>query len=52
MTGETGWRAFLAQRCGVGLGVMHRGVLRADSLRYILPLIEGGVYSNLDVSSV
>jgi alpha 1,6-mannosyltransferase len=29
---------------------MHRGVLRADFLRYLLPLIEGGVYSDVDVS--
>lgn len=29
---------------------MHRGVLRADFLRYMLPLIEGGVYSDADVS--
>ena len=28
---------------------MHRGVLRADFLRYLLPLIEGGVYSDVDV---
>lgn len=29
---------------------MHRGVLRADFLRYLLPLIRGGVYSDVDVS--
>lgn len=29
---------------------MHRGVLRADFLRYLLPLLEGGVYSDTDVS--
>lgn len=29
---------------------MHRGVLRADFLRYLLPLVEGGVYSDVDVS--
>ena len=29
---------------------MHRGVLRADFLRYLLPLLEGGVYSDVDVS--
>ncbi|KAL7421127.1 hypothetical protein Q5752_004012 [Cryptotrichosporon argae] len=27
---------------------MHRGVLRADFLRYLLPLVEGGVYSDVD----
>jgi alpha 1,6-mannosyltransferase len=31
-------------------GYMHRGVLRADFLRYMLPLVEGGVYSDVDVS--
>ena len=31
-------------------GYMHRGVLRADFLRYLLPLVEGGVYSDVDVS--
>lgn len=31
---------------------MHRGVLRADFLRYLLPLVEGGVYSDVDVSCV
>jgi alpha 1,6-mannosyltransferase len=31
---------------------MHRGVLRADFLRYLLPLVEGGVYSDVDVSAV
>ena len=30
---------------------MHRGVLRADFLRYLLLLIEGGVYSDIDVST-
>lgn len=29
---------------------MHRGVLRADFLRYLLPLIRGGVYTDVDVS--
>jgi alpha 1,6-mannosyltransferase len=28
---------------------MHRGVLRADLLRYLLPLVEGGVYADVDV---
>ncbi|EIW65789.1 hypothetical protein TREMEDRAFT_70437 [Tremella mesenterica DSM 1558] len=27
---------------------MHRGVLRADFLRYLLPLVQGGVYSDVD----
>ncbi|CAD6575672.1 MAG: membrane-bound alpha-1,6- mannosyltransferase Initiation-specific [Tremellales sp. Tagirdzhanova-0007] len=27
---------------------MHRGVLRADLLRYLLLLVEGGVYSDID----
>ncbi|WWD21213.1 hypothetical protein CI109_105697 [Kwoniella shandongensis] len=27
---------------------MHRGVLRADFLRYLLPLVKGGVYSDVD----
>ena len=30
-------------------GYMHRGVLRADFLRYLLPLVHGGVYSDVDV---
>ena len=30
---------------------MHRGVLRADFLRYLLLLVEGGVYSDVDVST-
>lgn len=29
---------------------MHRGVLKADFLRYLLPLVHGGVYSDVDVS--
>lgn len=29
---------------------MHRGVLKADFLRYLLPLVQGGVYSDVDVS--
>ena len=29
---------------------MDRGVLKADLLRYLLPLVEGGVYSDVDVS--
>lgn len=29
---------------------MTRGVLQADFLRYLLPLVEGGVYSDADVS--
>lgn len=29
---------------------LHRGVLKADFLRYLLPLIRGGVYSDVDVS--
>ncbi|ORX39234.1 hypothetical protein BD324DRAFT_576681 [Kockovaella imperatae] len=29
---------------------MHRGVLRADFLRYLLPLLEGGVYSDVDTT--
>lgn len=29
---------------------MKRGVLKADFLRYLLPLIKGGVYSDTDVS--
>lgn len=28
---------------------MHRGVLRADFLRYLLILVRGGVYSDVDV---
>ncbi|KAK4684376.1 hypothetical protein P7C73_g5802, partial [Tremellales sp. Uapishka_1] len=31
---------------------MHRGVLRADLLRYLLPLVVGGVYSDVDVSEI
>ena len=31
---------------------MHRGVLKADFLRYLLPLVEGGVYSDVDVSDI
>ena len=31
---------------------MHRGVLRADLLRYLLLLVEGGVYSDIDVSAL
>lgn len=30
---------------------MRRGVLRADFLRYMLPLVEGGVYTDVDVSA-
>lgn len=30
---------------------MHRGVIRADFLRYLLILIQGGVYSDVDVSA-
>lgn len=30
---------------------MKRGVLRADFFRYMLPLIEGGVYTDVDVSA-
>jgi alpha 1,6-mannosyltransferase len=30
---------------------MHRGVLKADFLRYMLPLVEGGVYSDVDVGT-
>ena len=29
---------------------MHRGVLRADLLRYLRLLVDGGVYSDVDVS--
>lgn len=29
---------------------LYRGVLKADLLRYLLVLIEGGVYSDMDVS--
>jgi mannosyltransferase OCH1-like enzyme len=28
-----------------------RGVLKADLLRYLLPLVKGGVYADVDVSS-
>ncbi|TYJ57723.1 hypothetical protein B9479_001577 [Cryptococcus floricola] len=31
---------------------MHRGVLKADFLRYLLPLIEGGVYSDVDTRPI
>lgn len=31
---------------------MERGVLRADFFRYLIPLIRGGVYTDIDVSSV
>jgi alpha 1,6-mannosyltransferase len=30
---------------------MHRGVLRADFFRYLITLVQGGVYSDVDVSS-
>ena len=30
---------------------LDRGVLRADFLRYLLPLVQGGVYSDMDVSN-
>jgi alpha 1,6-mannosyltransferase len=30
---------------------MKRGVLKADFLRYLLPLVKGGVYSDTDVSN-
>ena len=30
---------------------LYRGVLKADLLRYLLVLVEGGVYSDIDVSS-
>ena len=29
---------------------MDRGVLKADFIRYLLPLVHGGVYSDVDVS--
>ncbi|WWC72912.1 uncharacterized protein I206_106876 [Kwoniella pini CBS 10737] len=31
---------------------MHRGVLKADFLRYLLPLIIGGVYSDVDTRPI
>ncbi|WVQ81321.1 hypothetical protein IAT38_003444 [Cryptococcus sp. DSM 104549] len=31
---------------------MHRGVLRADFLRYLLPLVQGGVYSDVDTQPI
>ena len=31
---------------------MQRGVLRADFLRYMLPLVKGGVYVDVDVSAL
>jgi alpha 1,6-mannosyltransferase len=31
---------------------MKRGVLRADFLRYMLPLVKGGVYVDVDVSFI
>ncbi|OCF32401.1 hypothetical protein I317_05600 [Kwoniella heveanensis CBS 569] len=31
---------------------MHRGVLKADFLRYILPLVLGGVYSDVDTRPI
>nr|ODN90573.1 hypothetical protein L203_01683 [Cryptococcus depauperatus CBS 7841] len=31
---------------------MHRGVLRADLLRYLLPLVQGGVYSDVDTRPI
>ncbi|KAK6906414.1 hypothetical protein L486_06022 [Kwoniella mangroviensis CBS 10435] len=31
---------------------MHRGVLKADFLRYLLPLIMGGVYSDVDTQPI
>jgi alpha 1,6-mannosyltransferase len=30
---------------------MHRGVLKADFLRYLLPLVKGGFYADTDVGS-
>ncbi|OWZ53328.1 alpha 1,6-mannosyltransferase [Cryptococcus neoformans 125.91] len=31
---------------------MHRGVLKADFLRYLLPLVHGGVYSDVDTRPI
>ncbi|WWC63834.1 uncharacterized protein I303_106439 [Kwoniella dejecticola CBS 10117] len=31
---------------------MHRGVLKADFLRYLLPLVVGGVYSDVDTRPI
>ncbi|KIR64011.1 alpha 1,6-mannosyltransferase [Cryptococcus bacillisporus CA1873] len=31
---------------------MHRGVLKADFLRYLLPLVHGGVYSDVDTQPI
>ncbi|WVR08900.1 hypothetical protein IAU60_005959 [Kwoniella sp. DSM 27419] len=31
---------------------MHRGVLKADFLRYLLPLVVGGVYSDVDTEPI
>ena len=43
---------FSRTEVGWAWSFMDRGVLRADFLRYLLPLVEGGVYSDVDVSGV
>ncbi|WVQ93038.1 hypothetical protein IAU59_000102 [Kwoniella sp. CBS 9459] len=49
-----GWveRLFRASQVEWAWHFMHRGVLKADFLRYLLPMVLGGVYSDVDTRPI